>query len=133
MERLLQGARRDASSAPRIAAAPWRIVLANDKKVARLEFIRDLLDSFSYRGKSKKLTRPDRDIAFDGPPQSAIAWPRKTQKNQKRTHTRISTDAERDPDCRVGGARRNQAHHDNRRDGAGQQRHQNMGIDAAEQ
>src|SRR6185437_5582423 len=29
-------------------AAPWRIVLANDKKVARLEFIRDLLDSFSY-------------------------------------------------------------------------------------
>jgi polyphosphate kinase 2 len=44
--------------------APWRIVLANDKKVARLEFIRDLLESFSYRGKSKKLTRPDRAIVF---------------------------------------------------------------------
>jgi polyphosphate kinase len=46
------------------ADAPWRIVRANDKKVARLEFIRDLLESFSYRGKSKKLTRPDRAIVF---------------------------------------------------------------------
>ncbi|HEX3664584.1 MAG TPA: polyphosphate kinase 2 [Rhizomicrobium sp.] len=45
-------------------AAPWRIVLANDKKVARLEFIRDLLESFSYRGKSKKLVQPDRSIVF---------------------------------------------------------------------
>jgi polyphosphate kinase 2 len=45
-------------------AAPWRIVLANDKKVGRLEFIRDLLDSFSYPGKSKKLTRPDRSVVF---------------------------------------------------------------------
>jgi polyphosphate kinase 2 len=45
-------------------AAPWRIVLANDKKVARLEFIRDLLESFSYRGKSKKLAQPDRSIVF---------------------------------------------------------------------
>jgi polyphosphate kinase 2 len=44
--------------------APWRIVLANDKKVARLEFIRDLLESFSYTGKSKKLARPDRKIVF---------------------------------------------------------------------
>jgi polyphosphate kinase 2 len=46
------------------ADAPWRVVLANDKKVARLEFIRDLLESFSYRGKSKKLTQPDRAIVF---------------------------------------------------------------------
>jgi len=45
-------------------AAPWRIVLANDKKVARLEFIRDLLDSFSYSRKSKKLTQPDRNVVF---------------------------------------------------------------------
>jgi len=49
-------------------AAPWRIVLANDKKVARLEFLRDLLDSFSYRGKSKKLTRPDSRIVFEWSP-----------------------------------------------------------------
>jgi polyphosphate kinase 2 len=45
-------------------AAPWRVVLANDKKVARLEFLRDLLDSFSYPGSSKKLTRPKRDVVF---------------------------------------------------------------------
>ena len=45
-------------------AAPWRILRADDKKVARLEFIRDLLESFSYRGKSKKLTKPDRSIVF---------------------------------------------------------------------
>ena len=46
------------------ADAPWSVVIANDKKIARLEFIRDLLSSFSYRGKSKKLTKPDRDIVF---------------------------------------------------------------------
>jgi polyphosphate kinase 2 len=46
-------------------AAPWRVVFANDKKLARLELIRDLLDSFSYRGKDKKLARPDRSIVFD--------------------------------------------------------------------
>jgi polyphosphate kinase len=45
-------------------AAPWRVVLANDKKVARLEFLRDLLDSFSYPAKSKKLSRPDREVVF---------------------------------------------------------------------
>ena len=48
--------------------APWRVVLANDKKMARLEFLRDLLDSFSYRGKSRKLARPDRDIVFPWSP-----------------------------------------------------------------
>jgi hypothetical protein len=45
-------------------SAPWHIVRANDKKVARLEFIRDLLDSFSYAGKSRKLAHPDRSIVF---------------------------------------------------------------------
>ncbi len=44
---------------------PWRIVVADDKKVARLELIRDLLDSFDYPGKDKKLVRPERDIVFD--------------------------------------------------------------------
>jgi polyphosphate kinase len=45
-------------------AAPWRILRADDKKVARLEFIRDLLESFSYPGKSPKLAHPDRSIVF---------------------------------------------------------------------
>ncbi|MDE2352288.1 MAG: polyphosphate kinase 2 [Alphaproteobacteria bacterium] len=44
--------------------APWRIVRADVKKTARLELIRDLLESFSYKGKSKKLARPDRSIVF---------------------------------------------------------------------
>jgi polyphosphate kinase 2 len=45
-------------------AAPWRVVNADDKKVARLEFIRDLLHSFSYRGKNAKCAKPDRSIIF---------------------------------------------------------------------
>jgi polyphosphate kinase 2 len=45
-------------------AAPWRVVHSDTKKIARLEFLRDLLDSFSYPHKDKKLTRPDRDIVF---------------------------------------------------------------------
>jgi polyphosphate kinase 2 len=46
------------------AAAPWRIVKADVKKTARLELIRDLLASFSYKGKDRKLVRPDRKIIF---------------------------------------------------------------------
>ena len=46
------------------AAAPWRIVKADVKKIARLELIRDLLSSFSYKGKEKKPTWTDRKIVF---------------------------------------------------------------------
>ena len=60
--------------------APWRAVRADVKKTARLELIRDLLESFSYKGKDKKLAHPDRDIVFplvaDGPragPAGALA------------------------------------------------------------
>ncbi|HUB85525.1 MAG TPA: polyphosphate kinase 2 [Rhizomicrobium sp.] len=45
-------------------AAPWRIVESDIKKVARLEILRDLLESFDYRGKSKFAASPDRDIVF---------------------------------------------------------------------
>jgi len=45
--------------------APWKVVIANDKKIARLEFVRDLLAGFDYRGKDKKLTRPDRNVVFE--------------------------------------------------------------------
>jgi polyphosphate kinase 2 len=53
-------------------AAPWRIVRTDTKKIARLELLRDLLDSFDYKGKDKKLTKPDRDVVF--------AWSEKTAK-----------------------------------------------------
>jgi polyphosphate kinase 2 len=46
------------------ASAPWRILRADVKKVARLELIRDLLASFDYKGKSKHLCNPDREIVF---------------------------------------------------------------------
>jgi polyphosphate kinase 2 len=45
-------------------AAPWRVVKADVKRTARLELIRDLLASFDYGGKSKKLARPDASIVF---------------------------------------------------------------------
>ncbi len=45
--------------------APWHIVRANEKKAARIALIGDLLDSFDYKGKDKKLVKPDRGIAFE--------------------------------------------------------------------
>ncbi|MBU3582342.1 polyphosphate kinase 2 [Polynucleobacter sp. AP-Capit-er-40B-B4] len=44
--------------------APWTIVMANDKKLAHLNLIRDLLSRVSYPGKDKSLLRADKDIAF---------------------------------------------------------------------
>ena len=46
------------------ADAPWRIVRADVKKVARLELIRDLLSGFDYDGKSAKLAHSDPSIVF---------------------------------------------------------------------
>ena len=43
---------------------PWRIVEADDKKAAHIEFMRDLLDSFHYPGKKKSLVRPNPDLVF---------------------------------------------------------------------
>jgi polyphosphate kinase 2 len=45
-------------------AAPWRIVMANDKKRARLALIGEVLDSFAYKGRNKKTVAPDRTIVF---------------------------------------------------------------------
>jgi polyphosphate kinase 2 len=45
------------------AYAPWRVVAADVKKVARLEMIKDLLASFDYPGKKAKLARADPQIA----------------------------------------------------------------------
>jgi polyphosphate kinase 2 len=45
-------------------AAPWRIVASDTKKIARLEFLRDLLGSFDYPHKDKKLLRADQEVVF---------------------------------------------------------------------
>jgi hypothetical protein len=40
------------------------VVKADVKKIARLEFLRDLLASFNYKGKDKKLVQPEPKIVF---------------------------------------------------------------------
>ncbi len=44
--------------------APWTLVRANDKRLARLNIIKDLLDRLHYTGKDKRLIRPDPQIVF---------------------------------------------------------------------
>lgn len=44
--------------------APWTLVRANDKRLARLNIIKDLLSRLHYEGKDKRLIRPDRQIVF---------------------------------------------------------------------
>ena len=48
--------------------APWHIVKANDKRLARLNLIRDILSRLHYAGKKNKLVQPDPDIAFEFTP-----------------------------------------------------------------
>ena len=44
--------------------APWHIVRTNNKRLARLNLIRDILSRLHYAGKKNKLVQPDLDIAF---------------------------------------------------------------------
>ena len=44
--------------------APWTLVLANNKRLARLNIIKDLLGRLHYTDKDKRLTRPDPQIVF---------------------------------------------------------------------
>jgi polyphosphate kinase 2 (PPK2 family) len=46
-------------------SAPWTVVCANDKKVARLNLIKDLLFRLDYHGKDEDLTLPDTTIVFN--------------------------------------------------------------------
>ena len=50
------------------AIAPWRIVKADDKRLARLNLIRDILFRLHYAGKKNKLAQPDPGIAFEFTP-----------------------------------------------------------------
>ena len=51
-------------------AAPWRVVRANDKRLARLNLMRDILSRLDYAGKKKKLVEPDTNIVFEFTPDS---------------------------------------------------------------
>jgi polyphosphate kinase len=45
-------------------AAPWTIVRANDKQLARINLIKDLLSRLHYADKDKQLVQPDPKIVF---------------------------------------------------------------------
>ena len=44
--------------------APWTLVRANDKHLARLNVIKDVLSRLHYTDKDKRLIRPDRQVVF---------------------------------------------------------------------
>ncbi|SCC94097.1 UDP-galactose-lipid carrier transferase [Thiomonas sp. X19] len=46
------------------AIAPWAIVRADDKHLARLNIIKNLLGRLHYAGKDKRLILPDPDVVF---------------------------------------------------------------------
>jgi len=46
-------------------AAPWRVVRADNKKVARLNVIRDILRRVEYSGKDPEAFRPDPEVIFE--------------------------------------------------------------------
>lgn len=46
-------------------SAPWTVVSANSKKIARLNLIKDLLFRLDYHGKDEDLTLPDTTIVFN--------------------------------------------------------------------
>ena len=55
------------------AVAPWRIVRADNKRLARLNLMRDILSRLHYAGKKNKLVRPDTEIAFEFTPDCIAA------------------------------------------------------------
>ena len=55
------------------AFAPWHIVHADDKRLARLNLMRDVLSRLPYPGKKNKLVQPDANMAFEFTPECIAA------------------------------------------------------------
>ena len=55
------------------AVAPWHIVRADDKRLARLNLMRDILSRLHYAGKKNKLVQPDPGVAFEFTPDCIAA------------------------------------------------------------
>ena len=55
------------------AFAPWHIVHADDKRLARLNLMRDILSRLPYPGKKNKLVQPDANISFEFTPDCIAA------------------------------------------------------------
>lgn len=49
-------------------AAPWHVIRADDKRLARLNLMRDILSRLHYAGKKTKLVQPDPNVAFEFTP-----------------------------------------------------------------
>lgn len=43
---------------------PWTLVRSDDKHLARLNIIKDVLSRLNYEGKNERLIRPDPQIVF---------------------------------------------------------------------
>ena len=54
-------------------AAPWRIVRADDKRLARLNVIRDILSRVPYDGRKTKLLQTDPGIVFSFTPDTLLS------------------------------------------------------------
>ena len=50
------------------AIAPWHIVRTDNKRLARLNLIRDILSRLHYAGKNSKIVQPDSEIVFEFTP-----------------------------------------------------------------
>ena len=55
------------------AIAPWHVVRADDKRLARLNLMRDILSRLHYAGKKNKLVQPDPGVAFEFTPDCIAA------------------------------------------------------------
>ena len=49
---------------PHTSIAPWHIVKADDKRLARLNLMREILSRLHYAGKKDELVQPDPDLTF---------------------------------------------------------------------
>ena len=56
---------RDAGARTHNPIAPWTLVRANNKHLARFNIIKDRLGRLHYTGKNKRLIRPDSQIVFE--------------------------------------------------------------------
>jgi len=48
--------------------APWRVIRTDNKRLARLNLMRDILSRLHYAGKESRLVQPDTEIAFEFTP-----------------------------------------------------------------
>jgi hypothetical protein len=57
------------------AEAPWTVIRANEKKIARINLIQHLLSTLSYPNKNKKILKFDPQIVVQWPSSSAkLPW-----------------------------------------------------------